>query len=106
MHSADPGTRIRRAQAQRTNQAVDEALQRANGKALLALLALAANEATIHLCDRIFRRASRLARRNRTETAAIIAARNRRVREIYGHRAPKGFFSAWCDGSSTTVGGG
>jgi ribonuclease HI len=47
-----------------------------------------------------------LARQNRSETAAIIAARNRRVLEIYAHRAPKGWFSAWCDGSSTTDAGG
>ena len=26
--------------------------------------------------------------------------------EIYVHRAPKGWFSAWCDGSSTTDAGG
>ena len=102
MHSANPRTGIRRAQTQRINRAVDEALQSADAGALLALLALAADEATIPLCDRVFRRATRLARRDRTETAAIISARNRRVLEIYAHRAPKGWFSAWCDGSSTT----
>jgi ribonuclease HI len=73
---------------------------------LLVLVALAANEATIPLCDRVFHRATRLARQNRSETAAIIAARNRRVLEIYAHRAPKGWFSAWCDGSSITDVGG
>jgi ribonuclease HI len=65
-------------------------------------LALVADEATITLCDRIFRRATRLARQNRSETASIIATRNRRVLEVYAHRAPKSWFSAWCDGSSTT----
>jgi len=69
-------------------------------------LALTADKATIPLCDRVFRRATRLARQNRSETAAVIAARNRRVLEIYAHRAPKGWFSAWCDGSSTTDAGG
>ena len=69
-------------------------------------MALAANEATIPLCDRIFRRATRLARENRADTAAVIAARNRRVLEIYAHRAPKGWFTIWCDGSSTTDAGG
>ena len=106
MHSAKPRTGNRRAQTQRINQAVDAALQGADAKALLALLALTADEATIPLCDRVFRRATRLARQNRSETAAIIAARNRRVLEIYAHRAPKGWFSAWCDGSSTTDAGG
>ncbi|MEA3276038.1 MAG: reverse transcriptase-like protein [Pseudomonadota bacterium] len=106
MHSADPRTGIRRAQTQRINRAVDEALQSSDAEALLALLTLAADEATIPLCDRVFRRATRLARRDRTETAAVIAARNRRVLEIYAHRAPKGWFSAWCDGSSTTDAGG
>jgi ribonuclease HI len=38
--------------------------------------------------------------------ATVIAARNRRVLEIYAHRAPKGWFSAWCDGSSTADVGG
>ena len=102
MHSADPHTRIRRAETQRINRAGNEALQSADADALLAL---AADEATIPLCDRIFRRSTRLARRNRSETAAIIAARNRRVLEIYAYRAPKGWFSAWCDGSSTTDAG-
>ena len=95
MHCADPRTRIRRAQTQRINRAVDEALQDANGETLLALLALVADEATITLCDRIFRRATRLARQNRSETASIIATRNRRVLEVYAHRAPKSWFSAW-----------
>ena len=102
MHCADPRTRIRRAQTQRINRAVDEALQDANGETLLALLALVVDEATIPLCDRILRRATRLARQNRSETASIIATRNRRVLEVYAHRAPKSWFSAWCDGSSTT----
>ena len=47
MHSADPRTGIRHAQTQRINQAVDEALESADAEALLALLARAANEATI-----------------------------------------------------------
>jgi len=102
MHCADPRTRIRRAQTQRINRAVDEALQDANGETILALLELVADEATIPLCDRILRRATRLARQNRSETASIIATRNRRVLEVYAHRAPKSWFSAWCDGSSTT----
>lgn len=106
MHSADSRTGIHRAQTQRINQAVDAALQSADLEALLALLALTADEATIPLCDRVFRRATRLVRQNRSKTAAVIAARNRRVLEIYAHRAPKGWFSAWCDGSSTTDAGG
>jgi ribonuclease HI len=102
MHSADSRAGIRHPQSQRINRAVDAALQSADPRTLLALMALAADEATIPLCGRVFRRATRLARRNPTETAAIIAARNRCVLEIYGHRAPKGWYSAWCDGSSTT----
>ena len=102
MHCADPRTRIRRAQTKRINRAVDEALQSADAEALLALMAPAADEATVPLCDRILRRATRLARRDRTETADVIAARNRRVLEVYAPRAPQGWFSAWCDGSSTT----
>jgi len=106
MHSTEPRPGIRHAQTERIDQAVDAALQSADLEVLLALLALAAGEATIPLCDRVFRRATRLARQNRSETVAVIAARNRRVLEIYAHRAPKGWFSAWCDGSSTTDAGG
>jgi ribonuclease HI len=105
MHAAEPRTGIRRAQTQRINQAADAALQGADVAALLALLELTADEAIIPLCDRVFLRATRLARQNRSKTAAVIAARNRRVLEIYAHRAPKGWFSAWCDGSSTTDAG-
>jgi hypothetical protein len=81
MHSADPRTGIRRAQAQaqRINRAVDEASQSADAEALLALLALAADESTIPLCDRVSRRATRLAQRDRTKAIKVIAARNRRV---------------------------
>jgi len=49
MHSAEPRTGIRRAQTQRINQAVDAALQGADVEALLTLLALTADEATIPL---------------------------------------------------------
>jgi hypothetical protein len=99
MHSAEPCTGTRPAQTQRIKQAVDAVLQSADAEAPLALLALAGDEATIPLCDRVFRRAPRLARQNRSETAAVIAARNRRVMEIYAHRSPKGWFwfSAWCE---------
>jgi hypothetical protein len=97
MHSAEPRTGTRPAQTQRINQAVDAVLQSADAEALLALSALAADEATIPLCDRVFRRATRLARQNRSETAAVIAARNRRLMEIYAHGSPKGWFSAWCE---------
>ena len=65
---------IRRAQTKRINRAVDEALQSTDAEAVLALMALAADEATIRLCDHVFRRATRLAWRDRTETAAVIAA--------------------------------
>ncbi len=102
MHSAEADSRIRRAHTRRINRVIDEPLQSANGEALLALLALAAEEATISLCDRITRRATRLVKQNRTVAAAIIAARNRRVLEVYAHRSPRGWFSAWCDGSSIT----
>jgi ribonuclease HI len=102
MHPTDPRTGISHAQIQRINRAVDYALQNPDAETLPALLALAANEATIPLCDRIFRRATRLTRRNWSETAAVVATRNRRVLEVYAHRAPKSWFSAWCDGSSTT----
>jgi hypothetical protein len=47
MHSAGPRSGIRRAQTQRINRAVDEALQSADAEALFALLALAADKATI-----------------------------------------------------------
>jgi ribonuclease HI len=106
MHSAESRTGIRHAQTARINQAVDAALQSADVEALSALLALAADEATIPLCDRVFRRATRLVRQNWSQTATVIATRNRRVLEIYACRAPKGWFSAWCDGSSTTDAGG
>jgi hypothetical protein len=69
MHLAEPRTGIRRAQTQRINQAVDAALQSADLDVLLVLLELAADEATISLCDRVLRRATRLARQNRSQTA-------------------------------------
>jgi ribonuclease HI len=100
MRSSNPNAQTRRELAQRLNRVVDRVLQNADESALVALLEVAAGEETMALCSRISRRATRLARHDPAQGPAIIAARNRRVLEIHGHRAPKDWFSAWCDGSS------
>lgn len=106
MHSLDTEVRTRREHAQRLNRAVDHALLHADQQALTGLLATAAGEDTAALCGRIARRATHLSRQNPVQGPAIIAARDRRVLEVYGHRAPRGWFSTWCDGSSTVGPGG
>jgi ribonuclease HI len=105
MHSADRDTRKHLTQTQRLNRAVDEALRDEKAEPLLNLLEIAASETTVQLCDRIARRANRLVTNIGTQAATIIAARNRRVLEVYARRAPKSWFRAWCDGSSTAEAG-
>ena len=106
MRLSNPNTKTRREHARRLNRVVDRALMRADKRALAALLEVAAEEETVSLCSRISRRAALLARHDPSKGLAIVLARNRRVMEIYGHRTPKGWFSAWCDGSSISDAGG
>lgn len=106
MRSSNPNAQTRRELAKRLNRMIDRALQNADESAPVALLEVAAGEETIGLCSRISRRATLLARRDPAQGPAIIAARNRLVLEIYGHRTPEGWFSAWCDGSTASDAGG
>jgi ribonuclease HI len=100
MHSLT-NAQTRRELARRLNRMVDRALLNADEEALAGLLKVAAVEETLALCGRIARRATLLARNAPAQGKAIIAARNRRVLEVYGHRAPRDWFCAWCDGSSS-----
>lgn len=91
---------LRREEARRLNQALDRALEHADATAVAELLRLAAAQEARTLAERIARRATALAHNHVHRRAAIIAARNRLVLEVYAQRTPKGWFSAWCDGSS------
>jgi len=100
MRSSNPNNQTRRERAQRLNYVIDRVLLGENESALQNLLTVAGSEDTIDLCNRIFRRATLLARHQPSQAAAVISARDRCVQGIYGHRTPNGWFTAWCDGSS------
>lgn len=51
------------------------------------------------LCERVRRRATVLARRARTQAAAILAARDHLIQALYARDSPRGWCTAWCDGS-------
>jgi ribonuclease HI len=100
MPSSNLNAQTRRARAQRLNHFVDRVLLEQDERALDELLAAATGEDTVALCSRIARRATLLARHRPSQGPSIIVARDRYVQAIYGHRAPKDWFTAWCDGSA------
>lgn len=101
MESFKADIQTRRERARSLNRVIDRALRSPTEEALSELMAVAAGERTGLLCNRLFRRANRLLRDDPGRGADIVSTRDRRVAEIYGCRVPAGWFSAWCDGSSS-----
>ena len=52
------------------------------------------------LAERVRRRATVLTRRSATQTAAVLDARDHLIQALYAHDSPRGWCTAWCDGSS------
>ena len=90
MRSSNPNARTRRELARLLNRAVDRALLSNDHRALKDLLETTTGEDTTALCTRIARRASLLARHRPAQGPAVISARDRRILEIFAHRAPNG----------------
>jgi ribonuclease HI len=100
MHTFIANSRTRREHARKLNRLIERILLNDDDSALRELLAMTVNEDLVNLCGRITRRATFLVRQQPAQSQTIIDARDRCIEQVYGHRTPKGWFTAWCDGSS------
>jgi ribonuclease HI len=93
--------RARRREAATINRAIDAALLATTPQPLHELTALRQIMAIAALADKVRRRATQLARRARAQRAALIQARDAIILALYAQAAPRGWMTAWCDGSMT-----
>lgn len=80
------------------NDLIDRALRQptdAHFRAVARLPAIAPQD----LAERVRRRATLLARRDRRNRAPILQARDRLMLALYANATPAGWHTAWCDGS-------
>lgn len=88
---------IDRERAQRLNHAIDEALLDPGVHGVAMLYSLAGSAAPVELAERVRRRAVRLGARARK----IASRGDELMAAIYAAAPPRGWFNAWCDGSSS-----
>ena len=85
--------------ARHVNEVIDRALQQPTDAHFRAALRLHTTTTTQNLAERVRRRGTLLARRDRRHGAQIVQARDRLMLAIYADATPAGWHSAWCDGS-------
>lgn len=85
------------------NPVVDAALHTPAGEPLAALLRLRRRIGTEALAERVRQRATALARRQRARAASLLETRDVLMLRLYAEAAPRGWFTAWCDGSVRTA---
>jgi ribonuclease HI len=81
------------------NDVIDCALQQATDVRFRAAVRLRATLSTHRLAERVRRRATVLARRDRRLSAQLLQARDRLILALYADATPAGWHTAWCDGS-------
>lgn len=97
--------RIRHPQASRDlNALIDAALLDPHRHETWALARAFPRADVTTLCERVRRRATVLARRARTQASAILEARDRLIQALYARDSPRGWCTAWCDGSGAQPG--
>jgi ribonuclease HI len=84
-----------RERARRLNRAIDRALIEPAEADVAALRYLGRHVPPAELAERVRRRAARLGARR-----AGVVRRDALIAALYAAAAPRGWFSAWCDGSS------
>ncbi len=97
--------KARRDEAGRVGQAIDDALYEPVRARVHTVLRLAKGIDTEVLAERIRRRATLHCRRARARCAMILHGRDRLIAAVYAHAAPRGWCSAWSDGSMVMVSG-
>jgi len=98
--SSPAAERARRLEADTIKRAIDAALLAPTPQPLQELTALHQTMTIAAMVDKVRRRATQLARRARAQRAALIGARDAIVLALYAQAAPKGWMTAWCDGSA------
>lgn len=94
-----PGTPLLKAQARALNALIDASLL-TPGADPRALAARLPEQEAAALAERVRRRATLLARREKAHADAILAVREALILALYARAAPPGAFTAWSDGSS------
>jgi ribonuclease HI len=87
------------AKVRELNDLIDAALRAPPAHAGAAAATLPANEPA-SLAERVRRRATQIARRDRAHTTAILTARDALIEAVYARAAPRAYVTAWCDGTS------
>lgn len=105
---ADPGEarrpnaeRARRHEAEMMKRAIDAALLAATPQPLHEFLVSHRTVAIATVVDKLRRRATQLAQRERGRRAALVQARDAIILALYARAAPRGWMTAWGDGSTT-----
>jgi ribonuclease HI len=86
-----------RERARRLNRAIDQALLEPRSNDAAQLRELGGQPSPVELAERVRRRAARLGARSRR----IPERRDALMAALYASAAPHGWFTAWCDGSSS-----
>jgi ribonuclease HI len=92
-------SRNRQQQARRVNDVIDRALEQPTDAHVLEAMHLREIGSTRRLAERVRRRGTVLARRERKHRAEIVRARDKLILAIYAGATPAGWHTAWCDGS-------
>jgi ribonuclease HI len=91
-----------RERVRRLNEAIDEALRAPRSYDAAELRELAGKPPAIELAERVRRRAARRG----AHVAHLAERRDALIAAIYALATPRGWFSAWCDGSVSRMPGG
>lgn len=98
-----PAHSIRRRQAQQLNVVIDQALVDWSPAQQQKVLQLERTRTVRQLAQRIHKRATLLAKRQRRDANRIREARDALILALYASMAPKAWAVAWCDGSSMVI---
>lgn len=85
--------------ARHVNEVIERALQQPTDAHFRAVARLRTTATAEDLAERVRRRGTLLARRDRRQGAQILRARDRLMLAIYAAATPGGWHTAWCDGS-------
>jgi len=89
----------RASQTRRANDVINRALRQPTDAHLREVVGLRTTAGVASLAERVRRRGTLLAGRERKGRAQIQEARDRVILAIYADATPAGWYTAWCDGS-------
>lgn len=98
-----PSHFTRRQQAHIINSVIDLALLQVSVEHRQQVIQLTESDSLVRLAERIRKRASLLAKHRRSETKAILRARDELILLLYASAVPGGWSCGWSDGASVRV---